>query len=435
MGTKRLYVFLDTNVILHARPIEQIDWLAELAAEEVVLVLAITVINELDEHKNGSKGRLASKRARAFFSRFTKYEEESVGEPGAKLRDGVWLRVLPWEPKASTDPDLNPQKADDRIIGAALSFVANGELLLVARDTGILVGARAKGLRVLRLPEHLELGDEPDETERQLSTVQRELAEIKGRLPRLRVELHSGKAVGGHIALKHLRVVAPSVQDIEAAIEAERARHSGKLALPILTAPLGLTGADLEKHMKSFRAYLSQVAHVEEERGRRLCLGLLVTNEGTGPASAVEIDLFLPEGLQAARRHSGPEFPERPKLRSQFDLLVGPDRFPNLAHLMRSESVAIAEEEPEVHDAEVRYVFSNLMHNAPRRLFSFDIILPKGWSSDGFAIKAIVRTAELPKPDEITLHVRTTAVPRSALAVETREDRDDAADESTSDEE
>jgi hypothetical protein len=41
---------LDTNVFLHYKQIDQIDWLAELGALRVCVVVPLAVINELDEH-------------------------------------------------------------------------------------------------------------------------------------------------------------------------------------------------------------------------------------------------------------------------------------------------------------------------------------------------------------------------------------------------
>ncbi|MGB8369799.1 MAG: PIN domain-containing protein [Verrucomicrobiia bacterium] len=45
------YLFVDTNVLLHYRRLEEINWLSLSKSDEVVIVLCPAVIRELDEHK------------------------------------------------------------------------------------------------------------------------------------------------------------------------------------------------------------------------------------------------------------------------------------------------------------------------------------------------------------------------------------------------
>lgn len=43
---------LDTNIFMHCQPLDQIDWLNVVRAQEVKLLIPRVVMAELDKHKN-----------------------------------------------------------------------------------------------------------------------------------------------------------------------------------------------------------------------------------------------------------------------------------------------------------------------------------------------------------------------------------------------
>jgi hypothetical protein len=45
-------LFLDTNVLLHYRRIDEIDWLSISGTDAVVLLICPIVVRELDHHKD-----------------------------------------------------------------------------------------------------------------------------------------------------------------------------------------------------------------------------------------------------------------------------------------------------------------------------------------------------------------------------------------------
>jgi len=48
------YCFIDTNVLIHGKTFDELDWPEIVGASEVCLVLATVVLKELDKHKNES---------------------------------------------------------------------------------------------------------------------------------------------------------------------------------------------------------------------------------------------------------------------------------------------------------------------------------------------------------------------------------------------
>src|ERR1039457_5839405 len=94
-SSRMTYLFVDTNVLLHYRRIEEIDWLKLSKSPEVVIVLCPAVIRELDHHKVSHPQNKFRQRAQAIitslYSRLSGAESDSI-------RDGVRLKFLAEDP-------------------------------------------------------------------------------------------------------------------------------------------------------------------------------------------------------------------------------------------------------------------------------------------------------------------------------------------------
>ncbi len=66
------YILLDTNIYLHYKDFEQIDWATIVNDKEFAIVVPYIVIREIDKHKDGQKGKIKS-RAKAVSSKFGRY--------------------------------------------------------------------------------------------------------------------------------------------------------------------------------------------------------------------------------------------------------------------------------------------------------------------------------------------------------------------------
>ena len=63
------YLVLDTNVYLHYKDFEQVDW-KTLMADDVTICVPFVVLSEIDKHKDQSRGKI-QKRAKKLSSRFS----------------------------------------------------------------------------------------------------------------------------------------------------------------------------------------------------------------------------------------------------------------------------------------------------------------------------------------------------------------------------
>ena len=146
-------VVLDTNVLLHYVPPNQIDWSAFLdPGDGVRLVIPIRVVEELDEKKYSRDSRI-SRRARSVLSEFG---EALMSEEPTSIRDGVWLEVgLHGEPRE------RPLDADWEILSSCRHLLPYAEdLLLVTGDTAMRIRSQNLGIETRVLPgEYLRSKD------------------------------------------------------------------------------------------------------------------------------------------------------------------------------------------------------------------------------------------------------------------------------------
>ena len=129
---------LDTNVLLHYLPPDQIPWPQALGPGRWRLMLPVRVIEELDAKKY-SGSRALSLRARDLLPRL----ERLVGEAGEprKLAADVTLEVA-----VDSGPRYRPQDADEEILAfcAELPQLTGANAVLVTSDTSMRLRARAQ---------------------------------------------------------------------------------------------------------------------------------------------------------------------------------------------------------------------------------------------------------------------------------------------------
>ena len=81
----RVFVFPDTNIFLHLKFFDEVDWPAQLGADNVTLVLTQAVVGELDE-KKWSGTRREKARAQKVLKRLDALDLSTMAVP---LRQGV----------------------------------------------------------------------------------------------------------------------------------------------------------------------------------------------------------------------------------------------------------------------------------------------------------------------------------------------------------
>lgn len=182
------YLFVDTNVLLHYRRLEEIDWLNLSKSKEVVIVLCPVVIRELDQHKISHPQSKIRKRAQEIIASL---HHKLSSEESDIIRHGVQLEFVAEEPSIDFGKyGLRSEIADDWLIASVIELRRRhptDEIKIVSADLGLSIKAKAQSIKVLRPFETDKLADDLDEGERRIKDLQRELAEIKNSLPELRL--------------------------------------------------------------------------------------------------------------------------------------------------------------------------------------------------------------------------------------------------------
>ncbi len=136
-------VFLDTNIFLHYRPIEHIDWLGILDTESVILVVSTTVIRELNRHKDFPSSPKVRERAAASLIKLHGWSEQ---EPPIMIRNSVELQFRERDPVIDFGSELLSRDIpDDHLITTIIEHRAEngGDLILITADLGLKLKARS----------------------------------------------------------------------------------------------------------------------------------------------------------------------------------------------------------------------------------------------------------------------------------------------------
>ena len=178
------YLFLDTMVFLHYPPLEQIEFLALLPANEVTVVLPRITVQELDKHKDNHRSTRIRRRAQKRLSAIVEWLDSSE-----EIRSGVHIQYF--VPSHSFDylhHGLDKTSNDDVLLASVLQFKSehsSSEVLLVSQDTGPHLTARHLGIDARRLPDSLQLPREENPLERENRELRNKILKLQASSPEL----------------------------------------------------------------------------------------------------------------------------------------------------------------------------------------------------------------------------------------------------------
>jgi hypothetical protein len=200
--------FIDTNCFLHLRDLKDLPWREVFPkVTDLEIMVAPVVVDELDRLKT-ERGNRTRNRCRAALNLI----ERASAEEGMRIE----LRTEPFRISLVIAeahridwvafPRLDPSRADDHLIAAAMLEGTNDLPTLISFDTGPLIRARAMKLPAMRSPESWALPPQQDETEQKVARLERELAESRSTRPNLQALFIRD---GERITLIQVRVLRP----------------------------------------------------------------------------------------------------------------------------------------------------------------------------------------------------------------------------------
>ncbi len=304
-----VYCFLDTDVLMHFTDFDQADWVTLLNAKQIYLVLPITVIDELNKHKDdGSKPGL-QQRARDLLPKILKL---LVGAKGpVRIKEGVFLMATRKEPRINWSTlELDENVKDDRILARLLLFREENperDVRFLTNDYTAVFKADDWNIPTL-MPDGKVLAPKPlkSTVEADLEATRKELNEYKNRAPKLGFGFDDGRKTtdiilcpsSGYNA-QHAEVLAQALNEeyipkqlIEQRAEFEKILQAAKGHVP---------DYDVREFTEDYQEYLEKLEAARKrelmsEYGRRCELTFLIENVGTAPITDLAIELVFPAG-------------------------------------------------------------------------------------------------------------------------------------------
>jgi hypothetical protein len=425
------HIFLDANTALHFKRPDQIDWCALTGQKKVVLVGAPVLMNELEKQKVHNPSCKLRERADAYIKWLVFFVRDSSQE----VRPGVHWHFIPHEPHIDfVENNLSTTIADDHLIASVLNYqVDPPDLIYVATaDIGLEVKLRAREIDLLLIPESAKRPSEPDPQEKELQTLRLETARHKSRLPLLTLKFKEGK---GHLKVlikppllvkslpnirsKYLPSPIPPEDKSPAKIKA-----SGlNISLPQISSRATILkyNEKLEEFFTAYEKYQSELIVWKEKYALLVEVELIFSNEGTVPASNIDVILDFPNDIELfggklkgfPERPKAPKPPREPGGSSLEEMLGYRDRVTPFDHSLFSPFTNELDKElPHVNKDENRVTFdlNNLKHGFQNKLKMFYFRFPSREDVRSFNVTYHLSAAELPMAAEGELHVVVTSI-------------------------
>lgn len=318
------YLFVDTNILLHYRRMEELDWLALSKSAEVVIVLCPVVVRELDRQKVSHPQKKFRTRAQEITASL---HLTLSGEKSSEIRSGVRVEFLTGDPTIDFSTEkLRPELADDWLIASVLEWKRNhpsDQTIIVSSDLGICIKASSKGISTCAPPEADRLTEELDANEKRIKRLEQELAEAKACVPILKICFEDGENVArvkilsptefdtalAESELQQIRSKFPlrsipdnpdkSVKIIHTVGELQKLiRKGGKVERTWPREEILRYNAELEAFYRDYEQYLRVCHDRDNVKSRTIYFEISLENIGGSPAEDVDIHFHFPDGFQ-----------------------------------------------------------------------------------------------------------------------------------------
>ena len=410
------YLVLDTNIYLHYKDFEQIDW-NSLFGGDVTICLPQRVLEEVDKHKDQSRGKL-QKRARKLSARFSEILLQNATTK-------VPVKVMDNPPStAFDDPQYHKEIADDWIILSALHSSQDfANVVIVSGDNGILLKAKRHGLGFYKMPEEFLLADEPSEEEKEIKRLKQQITKYENRRPAPEVVFRDETQL--------LTIEKPEFIDVNAEMERyqdelkrshpyESMAEEPKEATDYLLGRRELrtynTAEQKQEYNKELDEYFKKKTRYKELQLKRQLmlqrffkLELWLINGGTASLGDTTIFVTFPPEVSVYNEDSKVtirvEDPKEPILNNNLNMysfgLTGPAYY-NYNH---KEELEIWSPAKELESHEFKYQSHRLTQGLLRPMSSADDIYIDIAKCGNFTIKWTIIDSELIERVEGELHV------------------------------
>lgn len=418
-------VYPDTNIALHYKAFDQIDWCALVGSTELVVVITSVFLREIDHQKDRERGNV-QKRAKSVNAWLGKLRRSKSTE----LRKAVRIEVNHSEPETEVvfaDHGLVATVNDDKLLACMIRDhlkYPDAVLVCVTADIALAFKVEAKGFVVIEPLDADRVSDGLDPAQAEIRELRKELAELKSRaVPQPQLAVHfPGKATHLVVPISNLAPFTDRLIEEHLEREAQMLSFQSSFNKVLWLEPP--SESDIAGYRKKLGDWLRWYGPDAVARGLTFGLELLLSNDGSGNAEDIDVDLTFPESVFVAESRilpTGPKKPKRPEARRVMDMSFGrggigyPRSFLDSQRVVERELRALDRVQlvcAEGRRHEIGVHVRSMKHQSEVKMPHFD-----AWfcsASDvltGFAIGYRIHAASSPKIVEGTLNVQITSQP------------------------
>jgi hypothetical protein len=361
--TMKTIAYLDTNVMPHCRPLEELDWPTFLAAEETELVVTSIVTDELDLQKDQNPHLRLKRRARSVIKKlnavWTNAQSVRISPHVLLTYSFVDSRIL------CEKHHLDPLSKDNHLLAVILEHKNRYQadnVFFVTRDESIQLKAKRFDIATLSPTKDMELEEEPDAVEKENERLKQELARTQNRIPKIVFGFEDGSnyqnieleeelnltddAIQNYltdIKKQYPKIIFPekktvtssapfSLRDFErissmvVTLAGEEIVEIQGKKIPVTEKAVLEYNKQLEQFYEKSLEFLKAGIQYQHKERRIFSLKFALKNEGTTPGISVKVTIAFPPGFIVQDKWPLGKCPQRPKApeppeRKSFDLL------------------------------------------------------------------------------------------------------------------
>ncbi len=307
------FLFVDSNLFLQCRPLQELDWDRLVGREEVTILVPSAVLMELDKHKSDGNNRRAHRARLAL-----KFLDSILEAPD----DTVIVRTTPTKVIAQFAPEVSGDTSmsnDESILSEVAKMTrtrGNKAVGLVTHDINLRVKAKRKGLRYFPVPDEWLLAREPDERDKRVRQLEEDIALLKRQTPMIEITLDGNQEI--EIVVPSYEPLTPNT--VDRLLEAMTAKFPLKTDFSLTSTELLLSAwgigkfglrppedSEIAKYQnekypmweRSLREQLEQLHLDLRIRDAVTDIRLLIANNGVVPGEHVHIAIRLSKGFMS----------------------------------------------------------------------------------------------------------------------------------------
>lgn len=294
-------LFIDTNIILHFTPLDQVDWTEVCGQRNVEILFAPIVIEELDKQKRNTNPRI-SKRAKAAIKK--------IGEIGitGNWSDNVHITVVTKRPNNVTyaDNSLDKEEQDDKLLATIIDYINTKEtdIRLITNDLGPKLKCLSFGIETIPLPDKYELKDEDDDLIKENNKLKEQINKYRLGIPKLKLLFDNDKSFIT-IKIKEFdfsEFAKNEVAKIESEhpymeIPKEETFHWALRHPLINKESIEKYNSELAKFFLAYEDYLTECETYYRNVFFTETIKFKLFNEGAIPANDIDVKLHFPDGF------------------------------------------------------------------------------------------------------------------------------------------